>query len=490
MVNENNKKKVIIVTMIAVLLLLVVVISATYAFFTTNVINNSEDTDISITTENKKDISITGGVANYKLHLAVSDMSTSKVGNVYYGTTSDSKNYETDQETGTIAIGNIDTQSLVDNYTCNATLNIELSGDMKDKLKTNDFVLVISQGETTKSFDLSENLTNSTFNFSLKSIEPIKSYLKFTNQETDQSGLANKTLNANVSITDFKCEIEKNAFVVLKKYAKGETGVKTLQDEAVNGLYRYYGNDEEVTNNFICLGPEGNTCATDEDKKNYLYRIIGVTDGSNNQSSYGLEAGYLKVIKAFQLPESQRWHSSGAGDIDWDEASVQKYLNETFYDTIEQRIKDKIPSVKWYKGNVTYSCDNPRICPPEEEVEPVTNNSYSIGLMYASDFYHSNQYDKEDILDESYNWLYAPNGASISPSTSDDEWTMTRYGLDSFNTNCSWYMGMWNGPLSMSYNEHHGVGSLLPIRPVFYLSPDINLLGRGTENNPFIISEG
>ena len=96
----------------------------------------------------------------------------------------------------------------------------------------------------------------------------------------------------------------------------------------VDGLYRYKGTYEEVTNNYICLGDENpDVCKTNKD---HMYRIIGVTTEGN-----------LKVIKASKS-SSQQWFSSYNDSRKWNESVAYTYLNGTFYNSIDKRIKGLI----------------------------------------------------------------------------------------------------------------------------------------------------
>ena len=105
---KKNKKKILIGSMIIVLILVVIVVGTTYAYFTMGTINNSEDTEITIKTGKANNIKLTGGIESYKIHLEVADMAFNRVNNNYYGTTDDSKNYETTKEDGTQIIGNLE----------------------------------------------------------------------------------------------------------------------------------------------------------------------------------------------------------------------------------------------------------------------------------------------------------------------------------------------------------------------------------------------
>ncbi len=246
---------------------------------------------------------------------------------------------------------------------------------------------------------------------------------------------------------------------------------------AVEGLYRYKGTYEEVTNNYICLGDEdSNTCKTNKDN---MYRIIGVTDGTE-ENDLGLEKGMLKVIKATLSNKRQTWATNSTSNIDWDNAgnTVRTYLNTTFYNrnTIDTRIKPYIVEVNWWKGDNTNDS-------PMSETKISTSAKYRIGLMYASDYYNSWAY--ADIDNPNTNsWLNICHGLSSgSPScNSEVEWTMTRNRIVGSG-------GEWGADQVFldGYLTFDQVDNTWAVRPVFYLKSNVKLLGSGTESNPFTI---
>ena len=490
--DKKNKKKILLWGIIIVLVLVVLVIGTTYAFFTMGTINNSEDTEITITTGPRDNVKLTGGITNYKLHLEVVDMAFNRVGNNYYGTTDGNKNYETEVEAGTKIIGNLELDGeFVDDYTCTATVNVGLEGNMQSELHENDLVLVIMQGNTETEYDLSKDITSPSFSFDLENIEPIKAYLKFTNQNTDQSGLAGKTLNVTINVTDFKCEIEKSVLSILQKTTDSDHLKVAYEGDE---LLRYIGNYDEVTyktdsvkkaiNNFICFGTNNiDTCT--KTPATYMYRIIGITTDNVN-ASLGLHKGQLKIIKASPSITSQVWNNNYSSDIPWDSADIQKtYLNTTFMKTITD-IKELVGTHNWSdligvnetpnNGPKWYIGDNTNATGTNVEVTSKTSQNHKIGLMYASDYHNSWSYTSN-----TNSWLHISHG--MTGSTNYNEWTMTRYGYNGNNN--AWYVDLSNGHLNAS-----NVTNAYAVRPVFYLTSDIRLSGEGTESNPFIISEG
>ncbi len=475
---KKNKKKILIGSMIIVLILVVIVVGTTYAYFTMGTINNSEDTEITIKTGKANNIKLTGGIESYKIHLEVADMAFNRVNNNYYGTTDDSKNYETTKEDGTQIIGNLELEGeLVDDYVCTASVNVDLSGNMQSELHENDLVLVIIQGNTETEYDLSKSMTLSSFKFNLSKIEPIKAYLKFTNQNTDQSGLAGKTLNVTINVEDFKCEVRKSVLTTLQKTTDSDH-LKTVVEN--DELIRYVGTYEEIKNNYICFGTtDTNTCTSEPDT--YMYRIIGVTSDNVN-TELGLVPDQLKIIKATPSNTNQVWYNDYDVNYNWNDTNVEVkiYLNDTFLETITGTLgthqwSDLISNPKWYIGDITGNSANP----PKKESANLISNENKIGLMYASDYYNSYIYGSNTS-----SWLNICHGRTETNISCGNtyEWTMSRYG--SSNNHYEVWSVYSGGHLNVGW-----VNDQFSVRPVLYLTPDIRLSGEGTESNPFLISE-
>ncbi len=303
-----------------------------------------------------------------------------------------------------------------------------------------------------------------------KDIEDTSSYISFEETSHTATITTKKTIYCTLYFT-----IGKSALGVLDSqggqyYGGGKQGSRT----AVEGLYRFKGTYSEVTNNYICLGADENPekCKTNPDN---MYRIIGVTDGSE-ESTLGLKAGMLKVIKATPSNIGQAWSSSFSSNIDWDNGSntVRTYLNGTFYNgsTIDSRIKPYIAEVKWWKGDRTDATTS------GAESKTATSTQYRVGLMYAGDYYNSWTY-----ATNTNSWLHITHGLSSSSTTYSNtyEWTMTRYGRDG-ESYYAWYVFL-DGRFS-AYPVHYTSA----VRPVFYLSSTAGLIGFGTETSPYTIT--
>ncbi len=466
--NEKEKRKILISSIIIIITLILVVVGTTYAFFSLQIEGEETTTNVEITTGEQNEITLSGGIANYHINLDVSDMTEDKIGTPYYGTTASNKNYEEKEENGTQNIGTLTkTGTITEKYICSADINISLDGDMQEFLQTNDLVLVVKQGSTSNTYDLSEETTKYTFKFNLDndSIDPIKAYLKFTNQESDQSDLAGTSLNISINIDNFACEIpHPNLALLLEK------GGDTFKEQS--GMYRFIGTNDEVSNNYICFGTDDTEKCLDT-PEDYMYRIIGMT--SEDDNTINLPANSLKIIKAVPSSTEQIWNSKytssecivdGIDKCTWDDSDMKKYLNETF-------LPDAIS--KWENGTTWdsiilshswYNADQPDW--PRAIAEPTSSHTDAskIGLMYATDYSNADE------------WLEARHGWVGNPWR--NEFTMTRQGL-----NYSWY---WvykvrgDGGLSGDWMSRTAY-----IRPVFYISPIIALTGEGNTENPFII---
>ena len=256
-------------------------------------------------------------------------------------------------------------------------------------------------------------------------------------------------------------------YMPIKDYLKEKDTKNTLQDNAVDGMYRYYGTSTQVTNNYICFGTD-NTETCKGTPETYMYRIIGITDKEDN--TINLPANSLKIIKATPTSESQRWHTSATLNVKWDQSAIKNYLNTNFLGTINTAWQNIISNHKWYiKDQESIGSIEPK------DAQNISNES-QIGLMYATDYVNAYKNLATD------NWLYIKNDWSGNFYA---EWTMTRVGFDSSNDYYhAWFIYYENGSVA------HDFSVMLEnvVRPVFYLEPYITLSGEGTKENPFIIN--
>ena len=260
---------------------------------------------------------------------------------------------------------------------------------------------------------------------------------------------------------------------------KNKGGSKFNSTSAVFGLYRFNGTKSDVTNknlnNYICFGTTDLATCTGTNKKTYMYRIIGITDGSTTNTDLNLEGNQLKIIRAYPS-SNQGWHNSIGGDSKWDGtnpvAGVQTYLNGTFLISEKEKWKNTywegiIDEPYWYIGDNTSSGAT-------NETTILSTDKHKVGLMYKSDYVNAG-------AQNTTNWLLLANGMSGSPNT--NEWTMTRYGLYNGSYYAAWRIYS-DGTLATSTSWAVSYA----VRPVYYIKSNVTLAGEGTETSPFIIT--
>ena len=278
--------------------------------------------------------------------------------------------------------------------------------------------------------------------------------------------------------------------------------------------YRYYG---ASPNNYVCL--DKNSDGTCEDK--HLYRIIGsmredsdgtykvkvvkatpLTDGTNNRfvwdctkSDIVFNSNSIRLMAA-EVSTCGRsanvWNNSNAMLIlnnTWLNKLSEKYyktgFDEVTLNFTELGINDDAKNLirkssRYYLGGYSdTSLTTTNIYNAERGNVTSSGNSLywdgTIGLLYPSDYgYASGQKCTVDGPLYNYssrncsNWLY--NGI--------DYWTMTPYTT---RTDLVWYI--ING-----YVGNHYPFYSFAIYPVFYLEPDIKIVGGiGSELDPYLV---
>lgn len=224
---------------------------------------------------------------------------------------------------------------------------------------------------------------------------------------------------------------------------------------------------------------KNNNCAGTVD---YRYR-----DNSNNFLLFngekwrilGLINGYVKIVKQDDLPDLL-WDTAGGND--WENSSMQKYLNGEYYNSFTDEAKTMIQEATYNLGTVTsvdtFSTNDIYM----EENSGTSEIKSKISLMYPTDYIYTVPYkcdytpaDYED--DDSYyyycsdTWLYSyKQHWTVSNSVSNGEvYIAGDYGVYSIDSNYVGYMSMTT-------------------RPVLYLKSNVAIKsGEGTSISPYIL---
>ena len=244
------------------------------------------------------------------------------------------------------------------------------------------------------------------------------------------------------------------------------TGLKT--NSSSFGLYRYIGS---TANNFVKLG-------------NVIYRIVGITDGS--QSGNGISSKQVKVVR-YQGAGEYYWNGNAYSTNGWEYSDLFSYLQGygalTNTNIIPNEWVSKIDSVKWYYGSISSPGGSDILgdrtvsvtSVVSAEKQNVTSNTYKISIPYFSDYLYAGGCSTNE--NQCLSWMF--------DNFDDERWTMTRAHQNYDGSYMIW-MAQKNGWL---YGTAETSVSIINYTPTFYLLPSVNYVsGTGTSGDPFIIS--
>ena len=270
-------------------------------------------------------------------------------------------------------------------------------------------------------------------------------------------------------------------------------------DDTAGGNIRYYGASPD---NYIYFN-----CETYPDTNCELWRIIGVFNGK------------LKIVRNYSLHSGLSWDydknnddTSTGFDWDWAEASLQKLLNEKYYNG------NKVGTITYYNRN--YNGDS----------SPVTLNMSNIGIkndltrsFISEEKWYLGAIELNVFVDEAYAAERSGNvcntcGSATSTwngkiallSVSDtgysydfkncidknpfdyksdcDDWLK-----DVYKNNSYWLLNYNTGTGNFTFDGYAVNGQYYSNRsygvvPSLYLIPDIKIVGgSGTSDNPFVV---
>lgn len=262
--------------------------------------------------------------------------------------------------------------------------------------------------------------------------------------------------------------------------AECETGLPNIISQITNGEttsvdgVKQYLCSREVSstepgnvNNYIYFNcnnysnPSSNTCE--------IWRIIGVFDGK------------LKIIRNSTIGELA-WDSNGIAA--WSTSTLQKILNENYYNGNELNFKIKnettrnmITSVKWNIG--TYYSSRNIFSNAAYSSEITKTWSGKIALPTVSDYLYSNDFlssAPEDIYidmscQKNNNWL----------SQKVDNFWFLNIGSYSDSETYPWNLNVY---INYANNANNTFGIL----PTLYLKPELKInSGDGSESNPYTL---
>ena len=255
----------------------------------------------------------------------------------------------------------------------------------------------------------------------------------------------------------------------------------TLQvDERFATEYRYRGGDS-VVKNYVTFNNE-------------TWRIIGIIP---TEDTPGNVENRIKIIKDDSIG-NKKWNETKDTTTNslnnWVTGTLNTYLNNDYYDTLNTDAKSMIGTTKYYLGgyNNSLSITTDTMWQYERKksgsdyyygTNPVMQNDANkkIALMYASDYgYGASKECTSNLL--SYN-----NSACKTTNNwldkSQNTWLLSQRSDDfsaAFNVDLS---GCVLNSYYVNINEY-------AIRPVLYLSSNVKISGgEGTSGSPYTLSE-
>ena len=506
---KGKKKQLIVVALAFALLLL---IGGTYAYFSINATSDKTGAKVTGKANNLGNPTIQIKTSKLYLNLDANLMSQENAGKTYYANENENGLALETNPNYTLATAQLpegdEALDCTYNYKVTATVTTPITdnSDSDVKVVVGDKTMTLKELTTagTTGIIVSGEIKNLTKGNSVSI--PLTSSV--TNTANTQDKLVGNSYTIKIEpytsgdTKAFSCKLHKDTLAE-QLIASGNLWQSNLEGDG----YRYVGSGAVGTStnpdNFICFGTNNKSaCTANQDK--YMYRVLGVFSDVNGDS-------HVKLIKYKQLL-STAWNSTSA-NVDWKDSSLyvnlnnSEFLTNTTYNYLQDTVwSNKIENWTWSAvntktnrdGAIGYNGFSPRgiylhemnRAGKEIRVGEWTTSNAKIGLMYVSDYTlslgasalaitRSTTANKATLKT---GWMHPSNNDTSKATT---EWTMSRYGDNKESGYYSWNVSNDGNVESAIVNNEYGV------RPVFYLTNDVNITagGNGSLENPFIISE-
>ena len=355
----------------------------------------------------------------------------------------------------------------------------------------------ISQLEVDVNKNNYKKLYNKQINQGEKHLYRLRTWIDDTKDlYTETSNNGNHTLEMKDVIYKFKV----NVYTVLDNEETITTGADTLikltDNKDNSGLYTIthgadstlqIGNDKDITE-YRYRGASPKNYVT---FNNEVWRILGVfptDDGTGNIENR------IKLIRDQSIGNNY-WNTTQVASTstynNWTGATLMKYLNATYYNTLSNIDEQSmIGNAQYYLGGYTQSTGISKDMMYQYERKISGSNTYyyetnpnswtgKLGLMYISDYGYaasdtctSNLANYNDETCTSNNWLY---------NIKKNEWLLSQrsnYSGDVFNIDANGLVGF-----NSASNNYYAV------RPTLYLKTEVQITeGDGTSSNPYKLS--
>ena len=235
------------------------------------------------------------------------------------------------------------------------------------------------------------------------------------------------------------------------------SGDGLYKDEYIDGRYLYRGANP---NNYVTFNGE-----------NAGWRIISIE-----------KDGAMK-IRASESKSNQRWNEKAWGKPSlWFMSTLNVYLNETYYNSLNSTAKKMIDINTFYVGRIL---ENDSI---ENQMSYEKGSKWrgKIGLISLSEYIRANSnisgcgsYSAARSQNcYMSNWMKVATGWTITPRLVDSSGVLNYHQA---------YVNIYNG--NFSIYDVYDSDNKLGVVPVLYLLPTIKVIdGNGSQSNPFVLS--
>ena len=283
-------------------------------------------------------------------------------------------------------------------------------------------------------------------------------------------------------------ELKKKAASELIKLTdnKDDSGLYTITHEKDSTLQ--IGTNESITE-YRYRGASPKNYVT---FNNEVWRIIGIfptDDGTGNIENR------IKLVRNESIG-TQYWDTNGTyGSNNWARpADLNTYLNETYYNSINNLSQNMIANSKYYLGGNKSASSITTIQMYQYERKISGSNYFSINnptswvgklaLMYASDYGYASDNCETKLLyelnDDASKDIRACNQTNWLYNIKTYEWLLPHFVGDSR----AFFVGS-TGYIYINYIK----SNQMAVRPTLYLKPNVQIMdGDGTSSNPYVLA--
>ena len=242
----------------------------------------------------------------------------------------------------------------------------------------------------------------------------------------------------------------------------------------------------------VCFPPKAGDQIIEDaglEKDPYECRYFFTGANPNNYITFNNEKAGWRIISVECDGTIKIMRIESIGDKAWDNvnnnwarpASLNTYLNSTYYNGLSSTAQSQIVSKNWSIGAITFN--NNLATQINDENEAKWNGK--IALITVSEFIRNNSNQSScgsfNLINDNYSSCV--NTGWMDTNSTSLWWTLTPFSGTYYGS--SYVVSIDNNGVG----QHHLDGGLssYEVRPALYLSSDVTLTGSGTQSDPYTI---